>query len=335
METTPKDIWAKNRETNLKRLEMSEPGDEIVISRLDENRKQIKETYVNITKNYFKEVQVHCGPNEEQKQIKVVGDILHNEDMLNRMESNTGNLVYWHRRVFTKEEAEQLDDGRVIRNYDAIKKEYIPRKMIEDMKLSSAALLLSASPCSEINYYKYKNGNGNGIDSYICTSPYEFVKLRKRKTAENGREVYAMTDKKYTVWDIINTLPKSENQLSPLKDINIRCKWNKFNESEKESLLRGEALDDIAIEERRRKYIQSKQVYVEKDPEEKKYKEYWIDKKTQEVVLERDRVLTDEKIAKFQKAHLIVKEEDIPTKEKPVEKARGLSRPSNSKGMEM
>ena len=75
METTPKDIWGKAEETNQQRLAASEPGDEIVISRLDENKKQVKQTFVNITKNYFKEVQVLCGPHEEQKQIKAVGKI--------------------------------------------------------------------------------------------------------------------------------------------------------------------------------------------------------------------------------------------------------------------
>ena len=335
METTPKDIWGKAEETNQQRLAASEPGDEIVISRLDENKKQVKQTFVNITKNYFKEVQVLCGPHEEQKQIKAVGKILHDEDLLAKMKESKENLVYWHRRVFTKEEAENLDNGFTIKNYDAIKKEYIPRKMIEDMKLASASLLLSATPCSEINYYKYRNGNINGIDSYVCVDSCEFMKLKKRKNAESTREVSVIPDKKYTVWEIVNTLPKNATQLSPLKDINIRCKWNKFNKSELESLLEGKALNDEEIEKRRLMYINSKHVFVEKNPEEKQFTEYWIDKKTNDVVLTRDRTLSDEKIAKCEKNNQIVKEDAIPKKEKPVEKVKGIAPRAASKGMEM
>lgn len=310
-----KDFWGKNKETNKQRLDKSQSGDEIVVTQKDENNRLNKRTFITGDADCFREVEVLCGPGKEQKQIRGIGSIRDAEDMEKIVNSSTDNLVYWHRKVFTKEEAEAVVlNDKTITNYDAIKKEYYPQKMIEDMKLATAAFLMTVTPKAEINYYKYKDGKWAGIDSYICTEQYKFMKLKKRKLSEDTREVTLLGNKTYDVWEIVNTLPRKVNELSPMKDINIRCKWNKYNEKELQTLLAQQPLNDIAIENRRQKYLTSNQYFVAKNVDTKEYTEYWVDKKSNEIVFQKDRILTDALIEKYTKANKVVAEEVVHKK---------------------
>ena len=336
-----KDFWGKNEDTNNRRVDSSKPGDEIVIISKDENNKLNKRTFINVVDGNFVEVRVVNGPDFKggQKQIEPINinkTILFNE-MKSLVNSSKENMVYWHRKVFTEDEAYDIGQGKIIKNYDAIKKEYYPQKMLADMKLTTAAFLLTATPRSEINYYKYKDGNQSGIDSYICTQSFKFRKLRKRKLSEENREVTIVGNQLYEVWDIMATLPRKETELSPMKDINIRIKWNKYNIQEMNDLLHGKSLNDILIEERRRKYLTTDHRYVKNDENSNEYTEYWIDKTSKEIVLQKNRELTDEMVEKYAKNQLIISKEQLDSivKKPEQEKAKPIGIKRNlEKGME-
>ena len=334
-----KDFWGKNEDTNNRRVDNSKPGDEIVIISKDENNKLNKRTFVNVEDGIFLEVRVVNGPDFEngQKQIEPINKTIYPDEMKFLVNSSKENMVYWHRKVFTKGEAFDIGQGKIIKNYDAIKREYYPQKLLADMKLNTVTFLLTATPRSEINYYKYKDGKQAGIDSYICTQPFKFRKLKKRKLSEENREVTIAGNTLYEAWDIMATLPRKENELSPMKDINIRIKWNKYNTQEMTDLLDGKGLNDILIEERRRKYLTSDHRYVKNTENSDEYTEYWIDKTSKEIVLQKNRTLTNEQVEKYAKNQLVISKEQLDSMVKKPEqekvKPMGIKR-SSEKGME-
>lgn len=307
-------IWDKKKEICKQRIDHSVEGDEIVIVPKNEQGEQLpKKTFICIEPNSFCEANIFVGP-DDKKQLKldvenVTGEMLHKQ-----MTAEKTNEVFWNRGKFTTDEVTHLYHDQVITNYDKINEEYDPKKQIADMQLEIASFLQSVTPRSEVNYYKYKDGKEAGIDTYLCKDKYQFVRLEKKK--ENGhRIVNAYPDRTFSVWEIVNTLPKNPQELSPLKDIRVRCKWSKYGTKDMAQLLEGKSLDDGLIEKRRMQYLTTNHLYVEKDKDSKTFTEYWVDKKTNEVVNQRDRTLSDEAISKYTKENKIVPKESIVAKE--------------------
>ena len=323
-------IWDKKKKICMQRIENSKEGDEIVIVPKNEQGEKLpKKTFICVDDNTFCEGKIFIGQ-DNQKQLKMESEEMDSAKLYDEVTSSNTNEIYWNRGKFTEDEITHLYSDQVIVNYDKINQEYDPQKQIADMQLEIASFLQSVTPRSEVNYYKYRDGKEAGIDSYLCTDKYQFVRLEKKK--ENGhRMVNAYPDRTFSVWEIVNTLPKNEQTLSPQKDIRVRCKWSKFGTKDMAQLMEGKALDDVLIEKRRMQYLTTNHLYVEKDKDSKTFTEYWVDKKTQEVVNQRDRVLTDEAISKYAKEEKIVAKESI---QKP-KKTLGITSAKNrSMGME-
>ena len=323
-------IWDKKKKLCMQRIEHSKEGDEIVIvPKNDRGEKLSTKTYICIDDDCFCEGKIFVGP-DDKKQLKLGAENIDSALLYDEVTSSNTNEIFWNRGKFTEEEITHLYKDKVIVNYDKINQEYNPKKQIADMQLEIASFLQSVTPRSEVNYYKYKEGKEAGIDSYLCVDQYQFVRLEKKK--ENGhRMVHAYPERKFSVWEIVNTLPKNEEALSPMRDIRVRCKWGKFGTKDMVQLLEGKSLDDGLIEKRRLQYMTTNHVYVEKDKDSKTFTEYWVDKKTKEVVNQRDRILSDDTISKYIKEGKIVPKETI---QKP-KKVLGIASAKNrSMGME-
>ena len=346
--TNVKDYWAKDEVTTLQRLMHSTRGDEIVVANQEErDGKSVKKykTYIVTDENTFRQAIVTPKEVEGKRTLtlKLSGNTL-NSTLLNQtIQKTPDKQVFWNRKKFLPNEIAALEQGKTIKNYENIIKEYNPKKRIADMQLSVAGFLQTVSPRSEFNYYKYKDGKVNGIDSYLCTKPYEFVKLRKKivNTETKEREVSASLDKKFTVWDIVNTLPKDERELSPNRDINVRCRWNKYEKGEMEQLEKGESLNDSLIEERRKQYLRSNHYYVEKLNQKeqengvKAYAECWVDKETEKLLRVKDVTLSPEKVAQYNKENRIKIAEEIPEYKQKLQEQQKVNVPQRKVGQDL
>lgn len=324
-EFTPKNMWAKDDDTCLKRLNHSVKGDEVVVRHSEEKDGKTVNRYTNyvaVGDGTFKKAQVSAKKYGDKVSLsmKLEGEALTADDVLKAMPPAENRQVFWNRKKLLSKEVDSLEAGKTMTNYGAISKEYNPKKRIADMQLSVAAFLQTVSPNAEINYYKYSDGKKSGIDTYLCTNKYEFVRLNKEIVKEEPKErlVKADNSRKYSVWDIVNTLPKQERQLSPNRDIDLKCRWNKYNQEEVARLLKGESLNDTEIEQRRKDYLRSHHYFVPKPMENgvldgtKLYTECWVDKETGELLRVRNRKFTIEKSNELLHAGQIKMAKDIP-----------------------
>lgn len=335
--------------TNEQRLAISSKGDELVLGYFKpdaENanmpQKMHYKTYIAIDNGVFRKAKIlkDAKSNGNQLRLKVDSQNMSKEQVLaewNKLGEET--VPFWNRKKFISHEVNELVNGKTLQNYHEVCKNYNPKKRIADMQLICAAALQSITPNTEVNYYKHKNGKWAGVDSYICIGNYEFLPLERRNMNVGGtkeRFVMANTKKKMTVWDIVNTLPKHENELSPTNDIKIRYKWNKYREDEVETLKRGDLVNETEIEDRRKRYLTSNHYFVpqaEKSEDENKkvFLECWVDKETGEKLLYMQKVELDQnRIEKYQNADRIKRVEEIPGLEQKKEEVKTVTVPKRA-----
>lgn len=317
-----KNFFSKDEETCLSRLNYSQKGDEIIIA-YPENEKEEEQAgnamaynaYVAIDNATFRKARIF-----QNRAIRLEPQDLNSDQVLEDWKSKENRTVRWNRKKFTLNEVDRLKEGKNL-DYGYINERYNPLKKIADMQLAAANFLQTVTPRSEVNYYKYQNGKPVGVDSYLCTKRYEFMQLKKKiiNTENRERSVEAKSPELLTVWDIVNTLPKNEQALSPEKDINIRCKWNKYDRDELADLKDGKVLNDTAIEERRQKYLQSNHYFVPafdagNDVRDgtKPYVECWVHKDTEQLVFSKDVRLSLEQVTALQQKGRVKQPNEIP-----------------------
>lgn len=318
-----KNYFAKDESTCLDRLNYSKKGDEIIIAypkAAQENEPAEKsmayDAYIAIDTAKFRKARIF-----QNRSIRLENTDLNSTDVLETWKSHEDRTVRWNRKKFKFNEVDHLLEGKNL-DYEFVNKRYNPMKRIADMQLSAANFLQTITPNAEVNYYKFRDGKQVGVDSYLCTKTYEFIQLKKKitNTETKERTVEMASPKRFSVWEVVNTLPKSENTLSPENDINIRCKWNKYNWEETKSLMQGEILNDTAIEDRRQKYLQSDHYFVPDhfgsvhDVREgvKPYVECWVHKENKELVFQRHAELLPEKAHDLQLNGQIKQPNEIP-----------------------
>lgn len=343
-EFTPKNMWAKDDATCLQRLNHSVKGDEVVVRHSEEkDGKTVNRymTYVAVGDGIFKKAQVSAKKYGENVSLamKLDGNVMSADEVLHAMPPADNRQVFWNRKKLLGKEVDSLEAGKTMTNYGSISKEYNPKKRIADMQLSVAAFLQTVSPNAEINYYKYNNGKRSGIDTYLCTQKYEFIRLNKELVREEPKQrmVSADASRKFTVWDIVNTLPKQERQLSPNRDIDIKCRWNKYNDEEVTRLKNGEKLDDTEIEKRRQIYLHSNHYFIPKPMESslsedgnRLFTECWVDKENGKLVLTRERKFSQEKSEKLQKAGLVKTAREVPAYYEKISKTNIIKHPKTA-----
>lgn len=318
-----KNYFAKDESTCLERLNYSQKGDEVIIAypkTTQGNEPADKalgyDAYIAVDTAKFRKARIF-----KNQTIRVEDKDLTSADVLETWKNRENRTVRWNRKKFKVNEVDQLLEGKNL-DYKFVNERYNPMKRIADMQLSAANFLQTVTPNAEINYYKFRDGKQVGVDSYLCIKPYVFLQLKKKITDTKTKErtVEMASPKKFSVWEIVNTLPKSENTLSPDRDINIRCKWNKFDWEETQSIEKGAVLSDTAIEDRRQKYLQSDHYYIPDhfgsvhDVREgvKPYVECWVHKETKELLFQKNVGLVPEKAHELQINGQIKQPNEIP-----------------------